>query len=286
MVKSRSMISRRSSRGAAMVELIVIAVFVLVPLYLSVQAIGKLGDVQNTANMAARYAAWEKTVWHEDTVSKFNSANAANQKSTIAIHNEILTRVVNDGRANLKYQQSDKTQTTFVSGTSRLWEDTSGKAFLSDAAKMTLTSVYETPSKDFTGKSIALIDKIPVPQIVGTLAPPVPVNTLAVSTISLSKIADTSPVYKRLWSKSAGVVSDWIGLDYSATSGILSNTWAANASSGTKAMVASSVPTANALGTFVAVPAIASMVAWDLLEAPRLNMGRIAPDVVPPDRLK
>jgi hypothetical protein len=51
-------------------------------------------------------------------------------------------------------------------------------------------------------------------------------------------------------------------------------------------MVTASVPTANGLGTAVEVATKAIMLAWDPLEFPRLDMGKIAVDVVPADRLK
>src|ERR1043166_2467292 len=90
-------------RGAAMVEFIVGATFVLVPMYLAVQALGKFADVQHTVNSAARYAAWEKTVCFEDTASKFHDYNGPNQKSAAQIRNELMVRVVNDHRSKLQY---------------------------------------------------------------------------------------------------------------------------------------------------------------------------------------
>ena len=272
--------------GAALIEFVVIALFVLVPMYLAVQALGKFADVRSVANNAARYAAWEKTVWHEETTSDFAKINAPNQKSTLSIHNEMLVRVFNDRAAGLKYANTDKTATTLAKGTDPLWKDTAGTALLSNPASIGLTAKYEKPSKDILGSAIGLINKIAVPSITGTLAPPVPTDTLAVVSFNLDKVGDKSEVYKRLWSKKAGMTADWVGLDYTASAAILSNTWAANAAGGTKGMVAKSVPTANGLGTAVTVATAAALLAWDPTEIPRLDMGRIAVDVVPADRHK
>ena len=273
-------------RGAALIEFVVIAMFVLVPMYLAVQALGKFADVRSVANNAARYAAWEKTVWHEETTSDFAKINAPNQKSTLSIHNEMLVRVFNDRAAGLKYANTDKAATTLAKGTDPLWKDTGGTALLSNPASIGLTAKYEKPSKDILGSAIGLINKIAVPSITGTLAPPVPTDTLAVVSFNLDKVGDKSEVYKRLWSKKAGMTADWVGLDYTASAAILSNTWAANAAGGTKGMVAKSVPTANGLGTAVTVATAAALLAWDPTEIPRLDMGRIAVDVVPADRHK
>ena len=282
----RKALQPRAARGAAMVEFVVIATFVLVPLYLAVQAIGKFADVRSSVNNAARYAAWERTVWSSDTTSEFAKRNQMNQKSDANIRNEMRVRLLNDRQAGFKYTNNDKNLATFANGTDPLWRDTAGNALVSDPSRMTLGMTQEKPAKDLLGGAIALINKISVPSITGTLAPPVPTDALAVADVQLVKVGETSPVYQRLWSKSAGLPSDWVGLDFAAKGAILSNTWAANSSQGTKNMVTASVPTANGLGTAVEVATKAVMLAWDPTLVPRLDMGKIAVDVVPPDRLK
>jgi len=279
---SRSM----ASRGAALVEFIVIAIFVLVPMYLATQAIGKLGDVRSSAQNAARYAAWERTVWYDDTGSLYAKKNAPNQKSAAAIRQEAIVRVFNERKSDFKYSNTDKTSTGLAHGTDPMWRDTAGKALVDDPARITMTATDVKPSKDILAGAIALINKITVPSITGTLAPPVPTQTLAVVDFKLDKVARDSEVYKRLWSKKSGLDTDWEGLDYAAPGAILSNTWAANASGGTKEMVSDSVPTANGLGKALNIATKTTLAAWDLSVAPRVDIGRIAVDVVPPDRLK
>jgi hypothetical protein len=264
-----------------MVEFTVIAIFVLVPLFLAVQALGKFADVRSTMASAARYAAWERTVWSDDTTSTFSKHNAPNQKSTDAIKNEIRVRVLNGREStSLQYKSTDKNLATYANGTDPLWRDTDGKAFITDPAEMKVAMQNTKPAKDFIGAAISLVNAISVPSITGTLAPPVPSDNLASATISLTKVAQTSEVYKRLWSKKEGLPADWDGLDFAATGGVLSNTWAANSSDGTKKMVVASVPTA------VEVASKAIMLAWDPLVFPRLDLGKTAVDVVPADRLK
>lgn len=277
---------QRDERGAALVEFVVISIFVLVPMYLAVQAIAKLGDVRSAAQSAARYAAWERTVWYDDTTSVYAAKNAPNQKSAAAIRQEALVRVFNDRSSGFKYSANDKTDTGLANGTDPLWRDTAGKALFTDAANAKLNASYQKPSKDLLSKAIDLINKVSVPSITGTLAPPVPAQTLAVAEFKLDKVGQDSEVYKRLWSKKAGLDADWAGLDYTAQGAVLSNTWSANASEGAKGMVSASVPTANGLGK--AVTGITSVVLapWDPTQVPRLDVGRIAVDVVPPDRLK
>lgn len=282
----RSLHRSHRVRGAALVEFIVIAIFVLVPLYLATQAIAKLGDVRAGAQAVARYATWERTVWYDDTTSVYASKNAPNQKSAAAIRQEALVRVFNDRTSGFKYSANDKNSTGLAHGTDPMWRDTAGKALVTDPAGLHLTVTDQKPAKDLLATAIGLINKITVPSVTGTLAPPVPTQTLAVVDFKLDKVGKDSDVYKRLWSKKAGLEADWDGLDYAASGAILSNTWAANASSGTKGMVSASVPTANGLGTALTVATGAALAAWDPTEIPRIDMGRIAVDVVPPDRLK
>ena len=276
-----------SQRGAAMVEFIVGAVFFMVPLYLATQALGKFADVQQTANSAARYAAWEKTVWFEDTSSRFQSHNAVNQKTTTQIRAEILARVLNDRRTGLIYKDTDKGAITLVNGQDTLWQDSAGTDYMSDISTTTLTSRYDRPTRDATGAAIDLINTISIPNITGTLAPPVPVNTMASTTFTLKDVAKDSAVYKRLWSRDSGLPDDWIGIDFEGRSGILTNTWSANASGGTKQMVEDSVPTASdTLKPILTTATIVALAAWDPIAASQIEYGKVAPDVVPKDRLK
>lgn len=272
--------------GAAMVEFLVIATFVLVPMYLAVQALGKFADVRSAAVSAARYSAWERTVWFDDASSDFARHNAPNQKSTAAIANEVRVRVLNKRDDAQAYKSTDKAATTLANGTDPLWTDTAGKAYLTDPANVVTQIKQETPAKDFLAKVIGTINAISVPSVTGTLAPPVPSQTMAVATVNLNKVAEDSDVYKRLWAKSEGLPDDWTGLNFTAQGAILSNTWAANASEGTRKVVASSVPTANGLGTAVETATRAVLLAWDPLQVPRIDLGKIAVDVVPPDRLR
>ena len=152
--------------------------------------------------------------------------------------------------------------------------------FISIVLTPVLTSVRGT------GTAIAVINKVSIPHVTGTLAPPVPTNTLAVVRVNLDKVGDKSAVYQRLWNKKSGLPTDWEGLDYVADGAILSNSWGSNASSGTKAMVKQSVPTANGLGTAITVATDVALAAWDPLIIPRMDIGRIAVDVVPDDRHK
>lgn len=70
---------RRAMRGQAMTEVAITATFILVPLFLIIPAFGKFIDMRHASIQAARYQAWEYTVWYaedcERQVFTFNVAD-------------------------------------------------------------------------------------------------------------------------------------------------------------------------------------------------------------------
>ena len=268
-------------RGQAMVEFLVAAMFFLVPLFLAISALGKFIDVQHATDMAARYAAWERTVWYEQGASNFYSINQPNQKSAAGINNEIAMRMLNDrSSAASVIKDSDKGTSSFANGMDPMWHDASGAAYLTEYAQLATSISSETPAKDVAG---AVLTELAAVQVKGFLSfvPPLPTDTLAVAKVSLNKIAKDSGVYKRLWSEAPA----WSGLNFEATGAILSNTWSSNARSGTRAMVAEAVPTAQGLGAFVTAAKI-GIAPWDPTIPARIEVGKIEVDEVPSDRLK
>ncbi len=274
-------------RGAAMIEFVVAAMFLLVPMVLAVQALGKFANVQHTANSAARYAAWEKTVWFEDTTSEFHDHNRPNQKSAAEIRNEIMVRVLNDRRTGMAYAATDRQATTLARGIDPLWQDAAGTDYVSDPARLTGAGTWRVPQNDVLGAVAQFITSLPLPTgVTGTIVPPGPGNTLGATTVTLSQVGADSGSYQRLWSRAQGLPTDWVGLDFDGRSAILSNAWGANASSGTVGMVGESVPTSQPLGVALVGATVGAIALWDPGPAAFIDMGRIAPDVVPEDRLR
>lgn len=278
--------ARRRAGGQALVEFLVAAMFFLGPLLLAIIALGKLADVRHATLMAARYAAWERTVWYEDSGSKFAAINGANQKSAARINNEIAVRLVNDRSSATVIRNTDRNATRFANGIDPMWHDFSHHAFLDRYDQQDSAIAQQAPQRDYAGEAVAAIEAVPLPSgVTGTRAPPVPTGTMAVVTVSLRRIAYNSPAFQRLWPRDGVWMQPWTGLDFSAPGAIVSNTWSANGSAATHAMVAQSVPTAQGLGTGVGTVVNAAMTAWDPL-APAVEFGKIAPDVVPADRLR
>lgn len=56
----------RSNEGQALVEFLVTGILVLIPFFILIVTLGKYMDAKQKVEVAARYAAWERTVWHSD----------------------------------------------------------------------------------------------------------------------------------------------------------------------------------------------------------------------------
>ena len=269
------------ARGQAMVEFLVTALFFLVPLFLAVAALGKFSDVQHVAELAGRYAAWERTVWYDADSTGFAKINEPNQKSALQINNEAVARLLNDrSKAGTVIKDSDKSAGTLVNGLDPMWKDAQGVAFLDDYQQVGSAVAAETPKSDFAGAVLSVVNKIQVNGL-ASLAPPLPTATMAVASVSFQQTAAKSTLYQRLWSETA-----FSGLDFSGRGAILSNTWAANARGSTEAMVRAAVPTAQAPGAAFLTAAQGGMAAWDPLAPIGMEVGKIAVDVVPEDTLK
>lgn len=264
--------------GQAMVEFLVAAMFVLVPLFIAVTALAKLADVQHTTTMAARYAAWERSVWYEPSASDFNTMHAANQKSAQAIDNEIAMRLIHDRQRSVVIRATDRNATALDNGSDPLWQDHAGTRYLNTRAQVTTTLTAARPDTDVAG---AVLDTLQHVSVKGMLdfVPPLPVESLAVAEVSIGQVAQHSVAYRRLWNH-----TPWQGMTFTASGAILSNTWAANARDGTRAMVEKMVPTARGLGAPITATKVA-MLPWDGATA-SIEVGKISVDQVPADRLK
>ncbi|RJG39511.1 hypothetical protein [Motilimonas pumila] len=77
----------KKQNGQALSELVIVAAFVLVPLLFLLPVLAKFVDVKHHNQQAARYAAWERTVWYNA------GEHRVNFKSDQAIKHEVVSRV-------------------------------------------------------------------------------------------------------------------------------------------------------------------------------------------------
>lgn len=251
--------SRRACSGQAMTEFVITATLFLIPVFLIIPLLGKYADMKAAVIQAARYNAWERTVWYASTSS--SSGNwPGNDKSDATIRTEMTTRFfVND-----------------------LWYDRGGAAMAGPSTNAitntdppgTLTSVF-----NFIFQALSYITSP-----MGTFE--LELKGLYAGTATLTT-ANINPI--GVVTGDTGALQDWqsLNLGIGDTNVILANGWGANGTDHvkeqTEALTITSLlsnPVIDALRWVLAVAGF-----WEL--APTvLEFGKIVPDEVPPDRLE
>lgn len=76
---------RRTGTGQATTELLIAASFVLVPLLILIPLLGKYIDIRHATIQAARYEAWEYTVWYNGTAGGISDDRPNGYPNTLPI---------------------------------------------------------------------------------------------------------------------------------------------------------------------------------------------------------
>ncbi|WP_374351286.1 hypothetical protein [Chitinimonas sp.] len=133
----RNALARQS--GQAMVEAQIAIVCVLLPLFIGIPLVARYIDIRQTTVEAARYAAWERSVWYggssASSIGWFGKTNrwVANAKDDDTLRKEIAARVL---------KRTDSTQGFAVGGgTQPLWVDHGGTTLLPDYDAATALAV-------------------------------------------------------------------------------------------------------------------------------------------------
>ena len=259
-----------------MVEMIIAAMLFLIPLFLVVVALGKFADIQTTTSEAARYAAWERTVWYTDNDWRNRMGSAANAKSSNEIRSEIAQRIVGVTRPTLR--ADDKSKNSLSNGTLSLWTDSQGHPLLANYQDLTLT---ESPQSLTAAQCQACI----VPTHLPFTAPfdlgiDVPNNDMVVAAAGMN-VGVNSQSIKLLFPAYTG----WAGLKTNDRVALLPNEWMANGRDGVTKIVKEAVPTSlNPLKG--AIELAVKPLSPFTTEIIPLNFGQILPDEVPADRVR
>jgi hypothetical protein len=166
----------RRMHGQALVEFTVVALLFLVPMFLALVVLGKLADVRHTTAMAARYAAWERTVW-VDGSGEFGAINGPNRKSNAQIGNEIAVRLINDRSSRTTViRHADRNATGLANGIDPMWHDNAHRAFLDSADQLDRILAWRTPRRRIAAGALDAFT-------------PLPNDSLAVARVSLHRVA-------------------------------------------------------------------------------------------------
>ncbi|CAN5714573.1 hypothetical protein BH11PSE12_BH11PSE12_33780 [soil metagenome] len=273
------------ARGQAMVELVIVASLVLVPLFLAIPLLGKYLDMRSTAVQAARYAAWERTVWYGG-----NSASSigwfgvdrkwqANDKTDDQIRKELGVRQLSETAATDAFTNNDRNASGFKNSSKTLWNDRANQPLLAQYSDI------QTSVANGTAPGTLNVILTPIANFASTLGPfTLEMNAKYAANVTF-KVKDID--YDHFLAKSSTV-------SFSETNVLLANGWSANGPDGTdktsvKQQVKGLVPTSIFTATIGGVPImeyIQTVLSVFLPEVSKLEMGKIEPEKVPADRVK
>jgi hypothetical protein len=255
---------RRAQQGQALVEVLVIAGSALILAFLGMNMIGHLSDARDRTLSASRYAAWERTVYFDDT-SWAPAYGSAITKSDTQIRSEIAQRVLSH---DTKIASQDSSANALAAQGEPMWRDVAGKDLLKQYSDLQVShSTSDTGT--IADKAVGLLGS--VSGIGAGFA--LPVKNQQTASVSLHMGYD-NPTLSNLW-------PSWQGVTFADRNALLTNTWTPDGSDKAKAMIADSVPTAKGSVIEYGLDALATLG----VDIAHLDLGRIEPDVVPQDRL-
>lgn len=268
-----------------MVELVIAAGLVLVPLFLAIPLLGKYLDVRAAAVQTSRYAAWERTVWYggdaATSLGWFGVSRRwqANEKTDDQIRREIGVRHLSETGTSDAFSSSDRSAGNFKNSTKTLWQDRTGQALLANYSDIQ----NKVDSSQAPGTLNVILD--PIANFASTLGPFVLEMNGEYSAKVTIQVKDID--YDHFLTKSSTS-------SFSETNVLVANGWNANGPDDpkktsvkqqAKGLVPTSIISAD-IGGVKVIDYVLGALSILLPEASKLDPGRIVPDNVPADRLK
>ncbi len=308
---------RSNQHGQAMVETLIAAALVMVPLFLAIPVIAKYLDIKTYTVQAARYAAWERTVWFGGAAaesfglgsgSTFSNKWDANEKTDDQIRAEIGARLLSDS-GTTPFKDTDRTAGSWVGGASKLlWRDRRGNTLLQSYSDISNNTRGSSHASDIAPGTV---NQLISPLVTaGSVVSNFMVDTRGKYTADV-KIAVREVAYNTdagLGPCASCTVDDYLAtgtkMAFSEKNVILANGWNANGpgsldeystAAGKKKMsvynqvrglTPSSLlrpPTDSVFAKVMSVLQVVALVFFPELST--LELGRIEVDRVPPDRL-
>ncbi len=259
-----------------MTEFVIGSVLFALPMLLLIPLMGKYLDMRATAVQGARYVAWERTVFYGGTSASVTWP--ANDKDAGTIQNEVRQRLFSEGTA---IAGGDGAAGGWGgSGIKSNWYNRDGSAMLADydAVGQSLSN-DDTPN--IASDLLSLI--VTVTDAIGSFT----LETKGLYTGSVSVGVTTQPINNSLSFDSASAFDPGT-LTFSESNVILANGWEAGGADHVKTQTQGLTPTSvfatDPVKTiFDVVKGV--LAAASAQELWNLDLGKIEPDVVPPDRL-
>ncbi|HET7633711.1 MAG TPA: hypothetical protein VFK51_03175 [Burkholderiales bacterium] len=240
----------RLSRGQAMTEFVIGAALFLIPVFLLIPILGKFIDMKAATVQAARYTAWERTVWYGGDDSSVDWESNVRTTETI------------------QQQMQDK----FTDPV--LWKDRVGNSMLQSWDGDISNGKSPGTANDLLGFAVDVLDAI------GPFT--LEMDGLYSGTATLSAV-NVQGFGAPLGDTSNLQTFDNFGLTFTDKDVILANAWNANGPDMVKKQVQGLLPTS--ILDNVAVKALLDVMSVVAPELGTIEFGKIEPDIVPPDRL-
>ncbi len=268
----------KTQSGQAMTEFVIGTILFLMPLFLIIPMMGKYADVKASAAQTARYVAWERTVWYGG--SSASVTWPGNSKTEAEIKNEARQRVTSFGRG---LADGDKSAGSFEqTGARNMWRNRDQSVMLKNYNDASIGTINNSSSPDIATGDV--LDAIMV--VASVLGFKLETNGFYNGDAAIS--VTTLPIGTNLSGTNTGRFDPGV-LTFRDKNVILSNTWSGNGSAHVKSQTAGLAPLGlvdEVSGLQDAIQAIGCIAM--ALFAPEicfLEVGKIEPDVVPPDRL-
>ena len=166
-MRRRSPNPARRAEGQATTEMLITASFVLVPLLILIPLLGKYIDIRHAAIQAARYEAWEYTVWYNGTAGGLSDDRPNGYPNPLPIKTvdeteaESMRRFF--GRTDLKIRGDDAATGWNMDDRNPLWTDHRGQALWDGTLDTATPTDRNEPTPDLTGGIMsAIIDIIDI----------------------------------------------------------------------------------------------------------------------------
>lgn len=247
----------RSSRGQALAEFITGATLFLIPVFLIIPLLGKYADMKGSVVQAARYNAWERTVWYGQTASGSGDWEG-NDKSESDIKSDMATRFFMNPL------------------NSELWKDRAGSPMMASYSNLVVNN--DSPSTadtvlDFVVTALDMIGDFRL-ETKGYYAGTATLNTAAITPIG------------QVMERAGTQTWEALNLAVSDKSVILANGWSANGADHVKNQVKGLMPLGFFDNDVFNVLRWAMVVFTPEVVPTVLEAAKVEPDEVPPDRLK
>lgn len=198
-----------------MVETAIASAFVLVPLFLAIPLLGKYIDIKINSEEAARYAAFEGTVFdiNGGTLRGANVATLSNSD----LNNAIATRFFGQSPDNISASQN---QTASNFAPKNLLMDHAGNNLLPKYSDVSTNITNNAPSTATDPEDEAL--KVSLGALAGLTGFEWDYNGLITATVAANAVAP-APVRDKSWAASGAGAFDGLQLPFSSTDVILSD---------------------------------------------------------------